>query len=58
MRFFKRGREFGKKGMEMEVLGWWILALAVLGVMLAGFMILKGKGLGAIEFIKNMRFGR
>lgn len=59
MRFFKKKRVAGKRGFEIEVLGWWILALAVLGIMLAGFIILKGKGIGAVEFIKNMfRFGR
>lgn len=59
MKFFKRGSSFGKKGMEMEILGWWIIALVVLAIMIAGFMILKGKGIGAIEFIKNMfRFRR
>jgi len=59
MRFFNKKKRFGKKGMEMEILGWWIIALVVLAIMLIGFMILKGKGIGAIEFIKNMfRFGR
>ena len=48
-----------KKAMEIELIGWWVIALAVLVIMLLGYMILKGKGVGAIEFLKNMiRFGR
>jgi len=48
-----------KKGMEMEMLGWWIIALVVLAIMLVGIVILKGKGIDAIEYIKNIfRFGR
>jgi len=43
----------------MEFLGWWIIAIAVLIIMLIGFFILKGKGIGAIEYVKNLfRFGR
>ena len=48
-----------KRGMETEMLGWWIIAIAVLVIMIIGYMILKGKGISAIEYIKNMfRFGR
>lgn len=48
----------GKRGLESEMIGWWIIALAVLGIMLAGYFIIKGKGIGAIEYFKNIRFGR
>jgi len=47
-----------KKAMESEMIGWWIIALAVLGIMLVGYFIIKGKGIGAIEYFKNIRFGR
>lgn len=48
-----------KRGIASEMLGWWILAIAVLAIMIVGYMILQGKGIGAIDFIKNMfRFGR
>ena len=48
-----------KRGMEMEMLGWWILAIAVLVIMITGYIILKGKGIDAIEYLKNiLRFGR
>lgn len=56
MGFFKLG--FGKKGQEAspwQHLGGWILALAVLmlliGGMLAAFGVIK------IDFIRNLRFG-
>lgn len=48
-----------KKGMEIEMLGWWIIALAVLVISVLGIMILKGKGDSAIDFIKDLfRFRR
>ncbi len=47
------------KAMEIEMLGWWIIAIVVLVIMLIGYFILKDKGIDAIEYIKNMlRFGR
>ena len=47
-----------KKGMELEALGWWVLAIAVLVLVLAGYFVLQNKGVGAIEFLKNLfRFG-
>ncbi len=48
-----------KKGIEMEMLGWAIISLFILVIMLLGYMMLKQKGIGAIEYIKNLfRFGR
>jgi len=48
-----------KKGMEMEMLGWWILAIAVLVITLLGYFILSGKGIDAIDYLKNLfKFGR
>lgn len=48
-----------KKGIEMEMLAWWIIALAVLVIMFLAYMILRGRGIGAIEYIQNLfRFGR
>ncbi len=47
-----------KKAIEIEVLTWWIIAIAVLVLVIVGYLILKGKGISAIEFIKNLlRFG-
>ena len=43
-----------RKGMEMEMLAWWIAAILVLVVMLVGYFILKAKGIDAIEYLKNL----
>ena len=53
-------RKWRKKGdIELETLAWWIIALVVLVIVVFGFFILKGKGIGAIEFIKNLfRFNK
>ncbi len=48
-----------KKGMEIEILVWIIIAVVILVVMVAAFMILKNKDAGFVEFIKNLfRFRR
>ena len=47
-----------KGGFLQENLGWLLLALAVLAVVAGGYIILSRKGVGAIEYIKNLfRFG-
>jgi len=43
-----------KKAIEIEMLGWWLIGLGVLVVLMIGIFVLKGKGEGAIEFIKNI----
>jgi hypothetical protein len=51
-------RKMDKKGIELEMLGWWIIALAVLIVVILGIFILRGKGEAAINFIREIfRFG-
>lgn len=40
--------------MEIEALGWWIIALVVLVIMFGGYIILKEKGIDAIEYVKNL----
>lgn len=48
-----------KKGMEIEALAWWIIAVIILIVLIVGFIILRQKDVSAIEFIKNLfRFGK
>ena len=44
----------GKKALEIEMLGWWIIAAVVLVVMIVGFLILRNKGINLIEYIKNI----
>jgi len=40
--------------MELEMLAWWIIAFIVLVIAFIGIVILRGKGTGALEFIKNL----
>jgi hypothetical protein len=48
-----------KKGIEMETLVWIIVAVVILAVMIIGFIIMRDKDMGIVEFIKNMfRFGK
>ena len=43
-----------KKAMELEMLGWWLLGLAVLVIIVIAIIIMKGKGDSALDFIKNL----
>ncbi len=57
--FKKRMGGKGKKGQVWDTLIPWIIAVAVLVLMIIIFMILKGKGTSAITYLKNLlRFGR
>jgi len=47
--FFKK-----KNAMEMEIIGWWVISIGVLVIIIVGIMILKSKGINALEFIKNL----
>lgn len=52
-------KRIGKKGMESEMIGWWILGVSTLGLMIWIYIDLKLKNTSAIEYIKNLfRFGR
>ena len=42
-----------KRGIAINMLAWWIIALIVLGIFLITIFVLTGKGTGAINFIKN-----
>ncbi|MDO8517626.1 MAG: hypothetical protein Q7S33_05890 [Nanoarchaeota archaeon] len=47
-----------KKGIEMETLAYWIIAIVILAVIVMGYLILKSKDISAITYIKNLfRFG-
>ena len=50
----KRGMIMSKKGLELEMIGWWILGLAVLVLVILGIVVLTGKGTGAIDYIKKI----
>ena len=43
-----------KKGIEMEMLVYFIIAVIVLIIGVAAYVILKGKGTGLLDQIKNM----
>jgi len=48
-----------KKGIEIEVLGWWILALAVLVIIIFAGIVLIRKGQGGLSYFKDLfRFGK
>lgn len=47
-------RRLNKKGIELDMIGWWIIGLAVLVLFVIGYIILSGKGSGAMEFINNL----
>lgn len=48
----KRG--INKKGIEIQILFWTIVGLFVLVIGIGGYMILKVKGIDAIEFLKQL----
>ncbi len=56
----QRGGEVGKRGISMpaEALIWLLIGAAILFIVIMGYMILKNKGISAIDFIKNLlKFG-
>ena len=47
-----------KQAIEIEMIGWWVIALGVLVIMGLGYLILSGKLSGAIGYVKDLfRFG-
>lgn len=52
-------KAMNKKGIVWHEVALWIIALAVLAVVVAGVFLLKGKGISLIDKIKDLlRFGR
>ena len=48
-----------KKGMELEMLGWWIIGLIAFVIVVLAIMMLKGKGFSAINFLKELfKYGK
>ena len=43
-----------KRGMEIEMLTWWIIGFVVLVVVVLSIIILRGKGVSALDFVKNL----
>jgi hypothetical protein len=46
--------KMNKKGIELDMLGWFLIAIAVLVIFVFGYMILSGKGGAGIDFIRNL----
>jgi len=53
-------KTIAKKGdLDLDVLGKWIIAIAILVIVVGGYFLINGKLDSALSFIKNFfRFGR
>ena len=48
-----------KRGLEIEMLGWWIIGIVVLVISIIAITIMSGKADATVDFLKNLlRFGR
>lgn len=53
--FMKEKRKFlDKKGIVSEYLPWVLISIAVLVVLMVAIFVLKGKGLSALDSLKNL----
>jgi len=43
-----------KKGVAIEGLVWWIIAIGVLAIVIVFAVVLKSKGLNLIDYIKDL----
>lgn len=56
LKLFKKGKN--KKGFEISMLLWWLIALAVAVAVIISYIYLRTSGSGLISLIKNfLRFG-
>jgi hypothetical protein len=58
--FWKRGdNKKGAIAIDKETLAYWFIAMVVAAIVILGYVILRSKGVDAIEYVKNLlRFGR
>jgi cytoskeletal protein RodZ len=48
-----------KRAIELEMLGWWIIAIVILVILVIAYVVLRAKGSSALDFIQNLfRFGK
>jgi hypothetical protein len=47
-------KKLNKKALELQMLGWWLLGIFVLIIVILVIIVLKGKGEGAIGFIRDL----
>ncbi len=50
----KRGLLKNRKAMEIKILAWWLIALAILGIMFGAYLIFSEDASGALEYAKNI----
>jgi hypothetical protein len=50
----KKRDQKNKKGLELDMLGWWIIAIIILIIIVLAIIMLKGKSFGALNFIKDL----
>lgn len=50
----KNNKKPGKKGIELDMLGWWLIGLVVLVIVVIALILLKDKGAGAIAYIQDL----
>lgn len=59
MKAGKTRSKMNKRGMELEYLGYILIGIAALAIVIFAMIVLKGKGISAIDYIKNLfRFGK
>ncbi len=55
----EKTRKIGKGAIESEALIWMLVGLAVLVISIILIVALRGKGISALDYIKNLfRFGK
>ncbi len=47
-------KKSNKAALEMDIIGWWVIAIIVLAVVVLGLLVLRGKGVGAMSYLKNI----
>jgi len=47
-------KRFDKFGIESDMVGWIVIAVVVLAISFIGILQYKSRGVGAIDYIKNL----
>jgi hypothetical protein len=50
----RKSKMKNKKGIELDMLGWWIIGIIILVIIVIAIIMLKGKSFGALNFIKDL----
>lgn len=56
VRLMKKNKNLikGKKGIELETLILWIIALVILIVLVVASVVLRNRGVNALDYIRNL----